>query len=141
MKPALAFPYNDPDGTMLPHIQTIVPDLKNHFDHAYISASPSAYELLKQKDLIHADSFFTVFPVDETKLIGESFATLYQRAAEIAPPDQPLHLCYPDRVAFVLEGEYRDSFLADVDFALCQRSAAYLSTLRACLGNSSEKLS
>ena len=115
MKPALAFPYNDPDGTMLPHIQTILLDLKNHFDHAYISASPSAYELLKQKDLIHTDSFFTVFPVDETKLIGESFATLYQRAAEIAPPDQPLHLCYPDRVAFALDGEYRDSFLADID--------------------------
>ena len=31
MKPALAFPYNDPDGTMLPHIQAILLDLKNHF--------------------------------------------------------------------------------------------------------------
>ena len=115
MKPALAFPYNDPDGMMLPHLQTILPDLKNHFDHAYVSASPSSFELLKQNDLIHADSFFTVFLIDEDKLIGEHFAHLYQCAAEIAPPEQPLHLCYPDRMAFALESEYRDSFLADVD--------------------------
>jgi len=115
MKPALAFPYNNPDGTMLPHIQTILPDLKNHFDHAYVSAPPSSLELLQQNNLIHTDSFFTVFPVAEDKLVGEHFASLYQRAAETAHPDQPLHLCYPDRVAFALEGAYRDSFLADVD--------------------------
>jgi len=115
MKPALAFPYNDPDGTMFPHLQTILPDLKNHFDHAYVSAPPSSFELLQQNDLIHTDSFFTVFLVAEDALIGEHFAYLYQRAAETAHPDQPLHLCYPDRVAFALEGEYRNSFLADVD--------------------------
>jgi len=106
MKPALAFPYNDPDGTMLPHLQTILPDLKNHFDHAYVSAPPSSFELLKQKNLIHADNFFTVLPVAENNLIGESFAILYQRAAETAHPDQALHLCYPDRMAFALEGAY-----------------------------------
>jgi len=115
MKPALAFPYNDPDGAMLPHIQVILPDLKNHFDHAYVSTPPSSLELLQQNNLIHADSFFTVFPVAEDKLVGEHFASLYQRAAETAHLDQPLHLCYPDRVAFALEGEHRDSFLADVD--------------------------
>jgi hypothetical protein len=115
MRPALAFPYNDPDGTMLPHIQTILPDLKKHFDHAYISAAPSSFEWLRQNDLIHADSFFTVFPIAEDKLIGEAFAHLYQHAAETALSEQPLHLCYPDRMAFALEGEYRDAFLADVD--------------------------
>jgi len=115
MRPALAFPYHDPDGTLLPHIQTILPDLKNHFDHAYVSAPPSSFKLLQQNNLIHADDFFTVIPVDEDKLIGEAFAHLYQRAAETAHPDQTLHLCYPDRVAFALEGAYKDAFLADVD--------------------------
>ena len=100
---------------MLPHIQAILPDLKNHFDHAYVSTPPSSFELLQQNNLIHADSFFTVFPVAVDKLVGEHFAHLYQRAAETAPSDQPLHLCYPDRVAFALEGEHRASFLADVD--------------------------
>lgn len=100
---------------MLPHIQAILPDLKNHFDHAYISAPPSSFELLQQNNLILTDGFFTVFPVAEDKLVGEHFAHLYQHAAETAPSDQPLHLCYPDRVAFALEGEHRASFLADVD--------------------------
>jgi hypothetical protein len=115
VKPALAIPYNDPDGMIFPHLQTILPDLKNHFDHAYISAPPSTLEWLQQKSLIIADDFFTIFPVDENKLIGESIAYIYQHAAEAAHPDQPLHLCYPDRMAFALEGRYRDSFLADVD--------------------------
>jgi hypothetical protein len=115
MKPALAFPYHDPDGMMLPHLQAILPDLKNHFDHAYVSTPPSSFELLQQKNLILADAFFTVIPVGEDALIGEAFAHLYQRAAETAHPNQVLHLCYPDRVAFALEGEYKDAFLADVD--------------------------
>jgi len=115
MKPALAFPYNDPDGTMLPHLQTILPDLKEHFERAYISPPPSTFEWLKQKDLILPDDFFVVFPVDGNKDVGERFAYVYQRAAEEAYPDQPIHLCYPDRMSFALEGKYRDSFLADVD--------------------------
>ena len=32
MKPALAFPFNDPDGTMFHHLQIILPDLKEHFE-------------------------------------------------------------------------------------------------------------
>jgi hypothetical protein len=115
MRPALAFPYNDPDGKMCPHLQAILPDLKNHFDHAYVSAPPASIELLTQNDLIHADNFFTVFPVDENKLIGEHFAYLYQCAAKTAHPDQLLHLCYPDRMAFALEGKYKDAFLADIN--------------------------
>ena len=115
MRPALVFPYNDPDGMMLPHLTSILPDLKTHFDHAYISTHPASLELLQQNDLILTDNFFTVFPVDEYLLFGEHFAYLYQHAAEHAPPEQALHLCYPDRMSFALEGEHRDSFLADID--------------------------
>lgn len=115
MKPALAFPYNDPDGTMLPHLQTILPDLKSHFDRAYISPPPATLELLQQKDLILTDDFFTVLPVDGDKRIGERFAHVYQRAAETAHPEQIIHLCYPDRLSFALEGQYRKTFLADID--------------------------
>ncbi len=114
MKPALAFPYNDPNGTMFPHLQAILSDLKEYFDRAYISPHLSTLEWLQQKSLILIDDFFTAFPMDGEKRIGERFAYLYQRAAETAHPEQLIHLCYVDRMSFALEGNYRGFFLADV---------------------------
>jgi len=115
MKPALAFPYNDPDGTMLPHLQAILPDLKKHFDRAYIAPPLSTLEWLQQKNLILTDDFFTVFHVNDVMPIGSHFAFLYQHTAETAHPDQIIHLCYLDRMSFALEGNYRDACLADID--------------------------
>jgi hypothetical protein len=115
MKPALAFPYNDPDGTLLPHLQTILPDLKSHFERAYISPPLSTRKLVEQTDWIHADDFFTIFYNEDDLRIGERFAYIYQRAGEAAPAEQAIHLCYVDRLSFALEGKYRDAFLSDVD--------------------------
>jgi len=115
MRPALVFPFNDPDGILFPHLQSILPDLKRHFDRAYICPPLSTVQQVGQLAQLQADDFFTIFPVDKILNIGEHFAYLYQRAADTAPPDQPLHLCYLDRLAFALEGDYRRSFLADVD--------------------------
>ena len=115
MRPALAFPYNDPDGTMLPHLQAILPDLKAHFDHAYICPPLSTRELVQHTEWIHADDFFTIFPLDRHRDVGEHFAYLYRLAAEAAPAEQAIHLCYVDRLSFALEGKYREAFLADVD--------------------------
>jgi len=114
MKPALAFPYNDPDATQFAHLQAILPDLKNHFERAYICPPPSTRKWLEPTGQILTDNFFTVFPVDENKLIGENFANLYRRAAESAPANQPIHLAYLDRIAFALEGRHRQAFLADI---------------------------
>ena len=94
MKPALAFPYNDPDGTMLLHLQAILPDLKKHFERAYIAPPLSTLEWLQQKNLIVPDDFFTVFQTEDGKPVGERFAHLYLHTAETAPPDQPIHLWF-----------------------------------------------
>lgn len=115
MRPALAFPFNDPDGSMFRHLQTILPDLKSHFERAYICPPLSTQKHLDHIQQLQADDFFTIFPTDREMQIGEHFAYLYQRAAQTAPPEQILHLCYLDRLAFALEGEYRDLFLKDVD--------------------------
>jgi len=115
MKPALAFPYNDPDATLLPHLQAILPDLKNHFERAYVAPPPATRKLIQPTHPILTDDFFTLFPVDSAKMIGENFAYIYQRAAEAAHADQIIHLCYLDRVSFALEGAYRESFLADIE--------------------------
>lgn len=115
MKPALAFPFNDPDGTMFHHLQIILPDLKEHFERAYIAPPLSTLEHHDHIEHLQADDFFTIFRVDREMQIGEHFACLYQRAAETADPEQIIHLCYLDRMAFAIEGEYRISFLKDID--------------------------
>ncbi len=115
MKPALAFPYNDPDGLLFPHLQAILPDLKKHFDRAYIAPPPSTRQWLEPTGQILTDDFFTAFRMERAGLIGENFAFLYRHTAEVASSDQLIHLCYLDRLAFALEGKYRASFLADVD--------------------------
>jgi hypothetical protein len=115
MKPALAFPFNDPDGSMFPHLQAILPDLKSLFEHAYLCPPLSTRQQSEHIQQLEADDFFTVFPIDSELQIGEHFAYLYQQAAKMAAPEQIIHLCYLDRLAFALQGEYRDSFLADMD--------------------------
>jgi hypothetical protein len=63
---------------------------------------------------LEADGFFCVVPTDSNALIGEQLLALYARAASSCAPHQVLHLCYPDRVAFALHGEYKQQFLADL---------------------------
>ena len=118
MRPALAFPFNDPDGTMFHHLQVILPDLKEHFEGAYICPPLSTQKHTEHMRKLQADDFFTIFPADRNMLIGEHFTYLYQRAAEAAPAEQIIHLCYLDRLAFALESKYRDVFLSDVDSLL-----------------------
>lgn len=116
MRPALAFPFNDPDGTMFHHLQIILPDLKEHFESAYLCPPLSTWEHVDHMQYLQADDFFTIFRVNHKMQIGEVFGYLYGRIGETAPPQQIIHLCYLDRLAFALEGTYRDSFLTDIDF-------------------------
>lgn len=115
MKPVLAFPYNDPDGTMFHHLQAILPDLKIHFERAYICPPLSTQKHAGSMKQLQADEFFTIFPVDREMQIGEHFGYLYRRAAQAARPDQIVHLCYLDRLAFAFEGQFREAALADID--------------------------
>jgi hypothetical protein len=114
MRPVLAFPFNDPNGTMFGHLQAILPQLKEHFECAYICPPLATQKNVEHMRYLRADNFFTIFPADRTMQIGEHFAYLYRRAAEAAHPEQIIHLCYVDRLAFALEGEYRDLFLSDM---------------------------
>jgi hypothetical protein len=100
---------------MFDHLQAILPDLKGHFERAYICPPLATRQHMDHMRKLQVDRFFTIFPVDRDMQIGEHFAYLYGRAADTAPPDQILHLCYVDRLAFALEGTYRDTFLSDID--------------------------
>jgi hypothetical protein len=115
MKPAISLPFNDPDGTMFHHLQIILPDLKRHFEHIYLCPSLSTLRHGEQLRQLQADDFFVIFQVDRELDVGQRFNYLYQRTAETAPPEQIIHLCFLDRLAFALESEYRNAFLVDID--------------------------
>jgi hypothetical protein len=115
MKPALVFPYHDPDSIFLPHLRAILPDLKGHFERAYVCPPPSTRHQIEIMDWLEADRFFTILPLEKPMQVGEHFAYLYRNAAQAAPPEQALHLCYVDRLSFALETRFRELFLADVD--------------------------
>ena len=100
---------------MFHHLQAILPDLREHFERAYICPPLSTLKHVDHIQQLQVDDFFTIFPVDQEMQLGQHFAYLYQHAATAAPSDQILHLCFLDRLAFALEGKYRDSFLADID--------------------------
>lgn len=100
---------------MFHHLQSILPDLKEHFERAYICPPLSNYQPFERIRQLAADEFITIFPVEREMQIGEHFHYLYQRTAGAAPPDQVIHLCYLDRIAFALQSEYRDEFLTDIN--------------------------
>jgi hypothetical protein len=115
MKPSLAFPFNDPDGLLFPHLQAILPDLKEHFERAYLCPPLSTLRHVRHMKKLESDNFFAIIPIDRERQIGEHFHYLYWHTANAAPPEQIIHLCYLDRIAFALQGGYRNIFLSDID--------------------------
>jgi hypothetical protein len=111
----MAFPYNDPDRRLFQHLQAILPVLKQHVERIYICPPPSTRRFTDIMAWLEADTFFIILPSDHELRVGELFAFLYSHAANTEPPDQNIHLCYLDRLAFALEGEYRAQFLEDID--------------------------
>ncbi len=115
MQPVIVMPMHDPTGIVFPRLKAITPQLKSVFAQAFVSVTsitqetqPSAMAWLRQ------DGFFQALYHQSEVSIGRDFSALYAYAAAACPPDQILHLCFIDRVAFALRSDYRVEFLADV---------------------------
>jgi len=116
MKPALVLPLSDPAVALFPHLQTIMPDLKAHFERAFLTIPDTTREQQPEDiRLLEGDDFFSLFSISSEAPIGDHFAFLYRQAAFAAHPKQILHLCFPDRLSFALRTRHRERFLADVD--------------------------
>jgi hypothetical protein len=115
MKPSIVFPYHDPAGSLFPHLQVILPELKAHFGRAYICPPLDTRQNTEIMAALESDPFFTIFPVDRPMRTGQHFKHTYLNAALAADPDEIIHLAYVDRLSFALEGSYREQFWADVD--------------------------
>lgn len=115
VRPAVVIPIHDPKGIYFPHLERITPLLKTIFSQAIINVPPSTR--LAQPGIITrltADPFYLLSEAYSESPVGDHFRALYAYAARACPPEQMLHLCYIDRLAFTLETSYRQSFIADV---------------------------
>ena len=118
-KPAIVMPFHDPDGEMFRHLQVILPDLKTHFERAYLTIpDETAQRQPENVQVLEDDDFFWLYPIESESPVGEHFGYLYRYAAKDAKLEQILHLCFPDRLSFALRTDYRKQFLADVDALL-----------------------
>ena len=115
MRPVIVIPLHDPQGQVLPRLHQVTPILQDAFAGAAASVT---HETQAHQpgwvDRLAATGFYQLSTQPPAALLGERFRALYAEAASRCDPDQPLHLCFADRVAFALAGTYRHAFLDDV---------------------------
>ena len=115
MLPTAAMPMNDPDGRLFPHLRAVTPDLKALFKTVYLSVPLETQQAQSQEVAwLKSESFYHVLYYEEEIIVGDDFLTLYETAARRSDPQQIVHLCYIDRVAFALQTEYRRPFIDDI---------------------------
>ena len=115
MKPAVVFPFHDPEGLMFTHLHNILPQLKHTFSCAYISITrPTLQNCQSNVHQIQADPFFRPYLLSEEIQVGKHFSSLFLHAATLSPPEQILHLCFIDRLAFILQSKYQEQFVDDL---------------------------
>lgn len=112
---SFVFPVHDAVGTTLARLGQLWPVLATVANRAYIGITPITQAHCDEAvaDLAQHPFFEVVSLVDHER-IGDQLAVLYQMAASQAAPDDLLHLCFSDRLAFAVGGHHRDQFLADV---------------------------
>ncbi|MCB0091110.1 MAG: hypothetical protein KDE54_24625 [Caldilineaceae bacterium] len=115
MLPIAVIPLNDPTGLLLPHVPQILPQLKRLFARTYVSLTLPTQQ--RQPDFcqwVREEPHFDVLEHAEPLAVGQDFSRLYERAATSCAPEQMLHLCFIDRVAYALQSAYKDQFEADI---------------------------
>jgi hypothetical protein len=115
MQPVIVMPLHDPSGLVLPHLEAITPQLKTVFAQAFVSITTITQERqAKYITWLEQDNFFQIHYHQTEVLVGDDFLALYAYAANACQAKQILHLCFVDRVAFALQSNYRDQFMADI---------------------------
>ncbi len=111
---SLVFPFHDPNNIETKFLKQILPLLKNNFDNAFVSVTPKTVIVNPESvAFLQQDNFFIVNINSEGSLIGDHFLAGYKNAVGHSKPDQILHLCNLDRIAFALLN-YKETFLDDL---------------------------
>lgn len=115
MKPVAVFPMNDPAGILFPHLESITPLLKEIFARAFVSVTAETQKIVPDHMIwLKNDNFFQAIFHESELSVGEDFLTLYAEAARAVEPEQLLHLCFIDRLAFALQSSHQATFIKDI---------------------------
>lgn len=102
---------HDPDGIYFPLLEAITPALATLFERIYVSLTVDTLQHTPDAERrLASQPLFDFLTYKTPKSVGEDFTTLYGHAASRSHPDQLLHLCFIDRLAFALQGDYRTGF-------------------------------
>jgi hypothetical protein len=113
---SLVFPFHDPKNIEIKFLKQVLPILKENFDNAFVSITPKTASLNPEAvAYLQQDNFFVVNFNSEDSLIGDHFVSAFTNASTHSTPEQILHLCTSDRLAFTLLTDYKKAFLDDVN--------------------------
>ncbi len=108
-------PMHDPTGVMFSHLQRILPQLSDLCVGAFIGVTAATAAAQPERTAwLASDPFFRSIVHTPGLPVGDQFRELYTCAAAAYPPDQILHLCFVDRLAFALQSDHCRSFVADI---------------------------
>lgn len=115
MNPVAVIPMNDPNGLNFPLLESITSQLKSIFSRVFVSVDvPTATQQTESIAWLKDDLFYVPLIHKKEMPVGEDFVALYKFAAESCEPEQLLHLCFIDRLAFALQTKYCEAFIADI---------------------------
>jgi hypothetical protein len=118
MLPIIVFPFHDTNGLMFSHLETITPQLKEFFAQAFVSISPLTQQAQMERiNQLKEDAFFQLNFNEPNTMVGDHFLAVYRNAVAHCAPEQVLHLCTIDRVAFALQSEHKAQFIQDIQAA------------------------
>jgi hypothetical protein len=113
--PAAVMPFHDPDGSINTLLAGITPVLKQIFSKVYLGVTAVTFKKHQPEiNLLQQEPFFEIISTAAGAKVGDQFSILYREAAALSNPEDILHLCYPDRVAYALQSENRDTFIAEI---------------------------
>jgi hypothetical protein len=115
MASVVVLPIHDPAGELLPHLLKVMPQMEGVFSRAFLGITAVTAETQPEwVDSLQTHAFFRCMIHQPGLAVGDQFRELYASAAAAYSPDTLLHLCFVDRLAFILQSEHCQPFIADM---------------------------
>ena len=115
MASVVVLPIHDPAGELLPRLPRVMPHVEDIFAGAFLGITAATVESQPEwVEWLKTRTFFRCMIHRPGLAVGDQFRELYASAAAAYPPDTLLHLCFVDRLAFILQSEYCQQFTDDM---------------------------